>query len=144
MIFSLPKVFIKIYRIIERLHRILKDRLRCSEKPWPEALQEAVFNINRTINSSTGSSPFETLFGQPAKLPQDWPSLQTEESAQNNYKAMRSRRLPRYAALRILPERSSLSPRFHDPVPVSHFVSDQLLKLTDGRVVNIRRCRLIY
>jgi hypothetical protein len=104
-----------------------------------------VFNINRTEHSSTGTSPFEILFGRPAKLPHDWPSLVDENShPQRSDVIVPNRPVPRYAALRILPERSSLSPRFGDPIPVSHRVSNQLLKLTDGRIVNVRRCRLIY
>ena len=132
--------------IIERVHRSLKDRLRCSQRSWPDALQESVFNINRTIHSSTGSSPFEILFGSPPKLPQDWPSLITKDRhlQVKSERPIRNRTVPRYAALRILPVRSSLSPRFSEPIPVSHFVNNQLLQLIDGRIVNVRRCRLIY
>lgn len=124
--------------IIERVHRTLKDRLRCNRLSWAQSLQEEVFNINRSVHEGTQMSPFEFLFNQKATLPADWPSVE-----HTKYTPLK-RKTPRLAAVKINLPVSSLSPRFGKPQAVDKWISPQLLRLCDGRVVNVRRCKLIF
>jgi len=60
---------------VERAHRVLGDILRSDKrfeaKEWPAKLLAAVLAYNTTINRVTGYSPFEAVFGFPARLPVD-------------------------------------------------------------------------
>lgn len=127
--------------INERVHRTLGDRLRCSTQPWPDALQEAVFNINRTEHSTIKQSPFLAVFHRHATLPADWP---TKPSAFRSHGCDRHLRTPKKAAVRIHLPASKLAPRFGRPVSVRRRLSRQLLLLGDGRTVNVRNCKLVY
>ena len=126
--------------INERVHRTLGDRLRCSSKPWPDALQEAVFNINRVEHSSTQMSPYFALFNRNATLPSDWPT-KSETFKPCNDKPLRT---PKMAAVRIHLPASKLAPRFGRPQEVRRRLNRQLIQLHNGRVVNVRNCKLIY
>lgn len=76
-LFKIKKIFTTPYRpnanIVERFHRTLAQHLIACvhEKPqsWHENLDSAVFAYNNTINSSTGYSPHELIFGYKIKLP---------------------------------------------------------------------------
>ncbi len=58
---------------LERSHRTLKDYLRNfvdrTLKDWDELLPFAVFCHNTNINSATGYTPYELIFGKQAELP---------------------------------------------------------------------------
>jgi hypothetical protein len=60
---------------VERAHRVLGDILRSDRrfeaKEWPSKLLAAVLAYNTTLNRVTGFSPFESVFGFPARLPVD-------------------------------------------------------------------------
>jgi hypothetical protein len=76
-LFKIKKISTTPYRpnanIVERFHRTLAQHLiTCvHENPnsWHEHLDSAVFAYNNTVNSSTGYSPHELLFGYKIKLP---------------------------------------------------------------------------
>lgn len=127
--------------VIERAHRTLKDRLRCSSKPWPQELSEAVFNINRSVHASTNCSPFFALFRREACLPADWPTLPKMHLSTKQVIKMRT---PRMAALKIHNPANCLAPRFSKPITVKERINAQLLRLVNNRVVNVRNCKLVY
>lgn len=58
---------------VERLHRTLKDRLRCNgSNNWKDLIDEVLFEF-RIVPNSTGNSPMKTLFGFDVCIPSDWP-----------------------------------------------------------------------
>lgn len=126
--------------INERVHRTLGDRLRCSGQAWTDALQEAVFNINRTEHSVTKQSPYFALFHRTATIPADWPSRT------NVFKQGADIDLPtpKKAAVKVHLPSSKVAPRFGEPVGVTKRLSRQLLLLDDGRIVNVRKCKLVF
>ena len=125
--------------IIERHHRTLKDRLRSSllQKggQWVDHLQQAIFDINRTVNSSTGISPFRFLYGTDANAAKDWPV------SQENFTTLLPS--PKY----IYPNQhdvKSLDPRRGNRIEVNTRLSDSLVRCSDGRVYNLNKCFAIY
>lgn len=76
-LFKIKKISTTPYRpnanIVERFHRTLAQHLiTCvHENPnaWHEHLDSAVFAYNNTVNSATGFSPHELLFGYKIQLP---------------------------------------------------------------------------
>lgn len=76
-LFKIKKISTTPYRpnanIVERFHKTLAQHLiTCvHENPtsWHEHLDSAVFAYNNTINSATGYSPHELLFGYKIQLP---------------------------------------------------------------------------
>lgn len=57
---------------LERFHRCLKDRLRCSQRNWKEVLDEVLFEY-RITPSVTGEAPIKRLLGFDVPIPSDWP-----------------------------------------------------------------------
>lgn len=59
----------------ERSHRFLMTAVSkmCADHPktWPNCLGAAVLAMNANTHDSTGISPYEAVFGRPAKLPLD-------------------------------------------------------------------------
>ena len=59
----------------ERTNGVLKQRLitLCSDEPqsWAKALRPAVFAVNTTPSETTGSSPYQAMFGRAPRLPVD-------------------------------------------------------------------------
>lgn len=56
---------------LERFHRSLKDRLRCAQRNWIDALDEVLFEFRATPNEN--GSPFQRLLGFDVNIPSDWP-----------------------------------------------------------------------
>lgn len=122
--------------VVERLHREIKDRLRCISGPWSESLQEAVWHHNRTSpTDSNRCSPFQYLFGRPASIPIEWP----DNSSFLPYLG----KCPKLACPRNFGA-SSLDVKFFPPVPVLRRISEQLLQLVDGRVLHFKNCKVIW
>ncbi|KAK3106454.1 hypothetical protein FSP39_020404 [Pinctada imbricata] len=57
----------------ERTHRTLAERLtplvKEDERTWDTFLQGTVFSMNTTVNSSSGFSPFEVIYGHRPRFP---------------------------------------------------------------------------
>ena len=57
---------------IERLNKTIKQVLSCyvnkKHDDWDQHLQAIIFVYNTAVNESTKTSPFEAIFGYPAKL----------------------------------------------------------------------------
>lgn len=76
-LFKIKKITTTAYRpnsnIVERFHRTLGQHLttcvHANPSSWHEHLDAAVFAYNNTINSATGYSPHELLFGYAVQLP---------------------------------------------------------------------------
>lgn len=139
--FSFKTKYTTIYHpqgnsVIERFHRELKDRIRCIKGSWTDALQEAVWHHNRTNSTSRDSiSPFQYLFGRPATIPMDWPDYMVFQPFRG--------RCPKKACLRNF-KATALESKFFPPIDVSRRISPQLIQLTDGRVVHLKNCRVIW
>lgn len=122
--------------VVERLHRELKDRIRCLSGPWSECLQEAVWHHNRTNSTEPNKcSPFQYIFGRSPSIPIEWP----DNSAFRPY----SGKCPRLACPRNFGA-SSLDVKFLPPVPVLRRISEQLLQISDGRVLHFKNCKVIW
>ena len=61
--------------IIERYHRVLGQTLRIllgkDETQWPRWISAIFFAYNTKVNSVTGVTPFEAMFGRQARIPLD-------------------------------------------------------------------------
>lgn len=76
-LFKIKKITTTAYRpnsnIVERFHRTLAQHLiscvHLNPSAWHEHLDSAVFAYNNTVNSSTGYSPHELIFGYRIQLP---------------------------------------------------------------------------
>ena len=122
--------------IVERLHREIKDRLRCLSGSWSDCLQEAVWHHNRTDpTDSKGVSPFQYLFGRGSTIPIEWPNT-------TSFRPYRGR-CPRLACPRNFGA-SSLDVKFLSPVSVLRRISEQLIQLVDGRVLHLKNCKVIW
>lgn len=125
--------------VIERHHRTLKDRLRTSllQKggQWLDHLQQAVYDINRTVNDATGVAPFRFLYGVDANAAKDWPI------SENNFRS--SLPIPKLIYPKINNSRT-LDPRRSECIEVKARISDQLVRAEDGRVFNLNNCRAVY
>ena len=122
--------------IVERFHRVLKDRLRCLGGSWSEKLQEAVWHHNRTDPvDKNKTSPFQFIYGRKPTIPIEWPN--------NNEFRTYLGKCPRLACPKNF-QSSSLQCKFLPPVKVASRLSDQLIKLCDGRILNIKNTRLIW
>ena len=102
---------------------------------WIDHLQHSVFDINRTVNDVTGISPFRFLYGTDANAAQDLP-LSTEAFSFSSPTS-------KYVYLNIH-NAKSLDPRRHAPIKVQMRLSDQLVRVADGRVLNLHNCFSVY
>ncbi|MEL7308749.1 MAG: RNase H-like domain-containing protein [Pseudomonadota bacterium] len=125
--------------VIERQHRTLKDRLRTSllQKggQWLDHLQQAVYDINRTVNDVTGVAPFRFLYGVDTNAAQDWPI------SINNFRS--SLPVPKLIYPKVNNPRP-LGPRRGGCLEVKSRITDQLVRVADGRVFNLNNCRAVY
>ena len=123
--------------IVERLHREIKDRLRCCRISWFKALQDCVWHHNRTEPSDANRpSPFQFLFGRSPGIPIEWPDHSSHFLPFNG-------KCPRFACPKNF-RASGLEPKFFPPIRVRKRLSEQLVLLDDGRTVNIKNSRLIW
>ena len=122
--------------ICERLHREIKDRIRCTSGSWYNSLQESIWHHNRTVSASTGLSPFHFLYGRSPTIPIEWPDYHREFLPHR-------RKCPKYACPKNF-RRTALDPTFLSPIRVMSRLSDQLIKLVDGRVLHLKNCRVIW
>jgi hypothetical protein len=122
--------------IVERLHREIKDRIRCLSGSWVNSLQDAVWHHNRTDPvDKKNVSPFQYLYGRGPTIPIEWPDA-------NAFKPYTGK-CPRFACTRNFNARS-LEARFNPPLKVAKRICDQLIKLNNGRVVHMKNCRVIW
>ena len=119
---------------LERIHRTLKDRLRCAGKNWLDKLQESVFQINST-GLENKPTPFEAFYSATTYIPADWPTKPRRE-----YKDIKC---PRYIHARINLPSGSLSPRFGKRMSVQKRISPQLVQ-AEGKVYHLKNCRIIW
>lgn len=119
---------------LERVHRTLKDRLRCAAGNWLQELNRSVFLINAT--STSGKSPHEMFFGSPTKLPSDWP-----QQCRPTHTELR---VPRFVHPRIPLPPTALSPRHGPRVEVAERLSPQLVRGVDNKIYNLRSCRTVW
>lgn len=57
---------------MERQNAVVIDKLAAfvhDSESWDEGLQNTVFGINTDVHSATNFSPFQVLFGFPARIP---------------------------------------------------------------------------
>lgn len=125
--------------VIERQHRTLKDRLRTSllqkSGQWTDHLQQAVFDINRTVSDVTGISPFRFLYGTDANAARDWP-LSPKNFSSNLP-------VPKFVYLKVH-DHGAVDPRRGEQLKVLMRLSDQLVRVSDGRVINLNNCFAVY
>jgi len=126
--------------ILERSHATLKDRLRCSvlegAGPWTQNLTRALYNINRTENS-TGLSAFTTFLGFQPKSAGDWSS--TKDKIVDPELPCPVKVYPK-----IFVRSGSLSPRFKQAVPVVSRVSHQLVRGLDNKTYHLSNCKVVW
>ena len=74
---------------IESAHHVLSQFIKMyvsKDDMWDEWLEIATFSYNNSIHESTKFSPFEVLFGKPARLPFDGELTKGEQlPTYNNY-----------------------------------------------------------
>lgn len=117
--------------LLERAHRVLKDRLRCAllshQGYWSDHLQRAIFNINQT---SAGA-----FLGFQPRIPGDQPTIKISLSRCKL-------RCPRVVFPRVHHPTNTLAPRFGPALRVEQRLSPQLIRTSDGIIRNMRNCRV--
>lgn len=103
-LFKIKKIFTTPYHpqsnLIERFHRTLGGMMRAlvekEQSRWCEYIDFAVFAYNISYNISTGFSPYELIFGYPAKLPTEITKRTTPTYNYENYAHELRRKLKFY------------------------------------------------
>lgn len=142
---------------LERFHRNLKDRLRCSKRNWKEVLDEVLFEY-RIMPNSTGEAPIKRLMGFDVPIPSDWPQKfvrnyfhpsvhmlhdtfshvsKTQKVAQfvNRYNVGQS------VWVKCL-NRSSSDPPWKGPYVICDVLGPVTLKLEQFGSIHVNRCKL--
>lgn len=119
---------------LERVHRTLKDRLRCAAGNWLAELNKSVYLINST--SSDGPSAHELFLGTPPQQLCDWPPREFSDNC--------DLRIPKFIHPRVPLPPNSLSARYGDRLRVTKRLSPQLVRAENNRVYNLRNCRIVW
>lgn len=122
--------------VVERVHRTLKDRLRCYGGDWVDNLGRAVFDVNR-LSSDTDPAPFERLYGSAPQLPANWPTPDTPACDPSLV-------TPRFVYPRYPLPPHTLAPRFAPRIAVQSRISPTLVVAADGRTYNLQNCRIVW
>ena len=125
--------------IIERAHRTLKDRIIASRKGWINVLQESVYAINTTESSTTGLSPFESIFGRVGSNPRDWPSVTRKDTFEVTNKPF----IGEFVSIRCLPSVGNLCPKFSGRFQVIARPSSHTALLDNQKTYNLRNLRSV-
>lgn len=140
---------------LERFHRTLKDRLRCSQRNWIDALDEVVFEFRATPNQS--GSPFKRLLGFDVNIPADWPnkfvrhcdesSIQTLCSAfdkvkksENETNSSTSYNAGQYVWVKRLNPKSIESP-WLGPFMINKVIGPVTLDVETYGTIHVNRCK---
>ena len=83
----------------------------------------------------TAISPFRFLYGTDANAAKDWPI------SINNFSTSLPK--PKFVYPKVH-EPGALDPRRGQRIPVSVRLSDQLVRVADGRVFNLNNCFAVY
>ena len=119
--------------IIERIHRSLKDRLRCMSGYWSYNLYEAIYNCNRL------SGAFLNVFSRTGIPLYDWPTKSNFISRPSSSYGPQS---GDFVAIRNRNPPTTLSPRFHGHLKVRKRYGNYI-QIEDGRQINIHDAILV-
>lgn len=140
-LFKIKKITTTSYRpnsnIVERFHRTLQQHLvTCVHKnpsSWHEHIDSAVFAYNNAINSATGYSPHELLFGYKIQLPNSIKNSTSPIYNYENYSAQLRHNLSNYWAIakQTIEQRKISNKEYRDQHcnPITLNINDQVLMI---------------